>query len=238
MTPHEFSRRLEKTFEDNLDSVILYGSAVGSDYSKKFSDYNIIVVLKDCSPGELAKSQRLVRRWLCRGNPTPLFFNPDHVNTSRDVFPLEFMGIRDQHEVLFGNDPFANISVDNKNLRHQCESELKGKILHLRSFFSAESTRPRRVAKMMISTLPTFTAVFRGILTLLGISPPKERRKVVEELAKHIDFNPTTFLDIINVREGNNAAPRHSAAIEAFESYVNELETITKFVDTFDGRSS
>ncbi len=234
MTPHELSRKLEKIYAGNLESVILYGSAVGTDFSKKFSDYNIIVILKDCSAGELAKSKALVRKWMRKGNPPPLFFDPMHVETSRDVFPLEFIDIRDRHQILFGNDPFADVMIDHKNLRHQCESELKGKILHLRSFFAANCHRPRRIAQMMITSFPTFTTAFRGVLTLLGVTPPMERARVVEELGRRIDFNPTVFLDIINVREGNITAPRRGEALEAFEEYLTALETVTRFVDQFE----
>lgn len=237
MTPSELSKSLAKIHEGNLESVILYGSAVGFDFSKKFSDYNIIVVLKDCSPVELAKSQKIIRKWLRKGNPPPLFFDPEHVKTSLDVFPLEFIDIGNRHTVLLGDDPFSQITVDLKNLRHQCEFELKGKILHLRSFYSAEGNSPKQVAKIMIASFPTFVAVFRGILTLLEIKPPLEHRPLIEELAKHIDFNPAVFMDIINIREGNNAAPRYSAATEAFENYLAELKTITNFVDQFQSTS-
>lgn len=234
MTPHEFSRTLESLYGDNLESVILFGSAVGTDFSKKFSDYNIIVILKDCSPGELAKSNTLVRKWMRKGNPPPLFFDPAHVETSRDVFPLEFIDIRDRHQLLFGKDPFVDVTIDHTNLRHQCESELKGKIVHLRSFFAANCHRSRKIAHMMITSLPTFTTTFRGILALLGTTPPLERARVIEELARRIDFNPTVFLDIINVREGNTAAPRHAEALEAFEEYLTALETMSRFVDHYE----
>jgi len=234
MKPKEFTRQMEKIYAENLESVILYGSAVGSDFSKRYSDYNTIVVLNDCSPGELAKAQGIVRKWIKKGNPAPLFFDPNHVETSRDVFPLEFIDIRDRHQLLYGKDPFANINVEMTNLRHQCESELKGKILHMRSFYAENYNKPSNVAKLMIQSLPTFVAVFRGVLTLLGVEVPHERAKVVEELSCRIQFNPSVFLDIINVREGNTAAPRRDEALEAFEDYLTALETITNFVDKFE----
>jgi hypothetical protein len=234
MKPKEFTKRLEKIYAENLESVILYGSAVGRDFSKRYSDYNTIVVLNDCSPGELAKAQEFVRKWVKKGNPPPLFFDPNHVETSRDVFPLEFIDIRDRHHLLFGKDPFVEINIEKTNLRHQCESELKGKILHMRSFYAENCKKPSHIATFMIQSLPTFVAVFRGVLTMLGVEVPHERAKVVEELSKHIEFNPTVFLNIINVREGNTAAPRRDEALEAFEDYLTALETITSFVDKFE----
>lgn len=236
MKPSEFSKKLESLYEGNLESVILYGSAVGSDFSKSYSDYNTIVILNDCSPGELAKSQGIVHKWTKKGNPAPLFFDPNHVATSRDVFPLEFIDIRDRHQLLFGRDPFADINIEMTNLRHQCESELKGKILHMRSFYAENYNKPSHVAKLMIQSLPTFVAVFRGVLTLLDVEVPHERAKVVEELSRRIEFNPTVFLNIISVREGNTAAPRRDEALEEFEDFLTALETITNFVDKFEGR--
>lgn len=235
MTPHELSRTLEAIYAGNLESVILYGSAATGDFSKKFSDYNIIVVLKDASPGELAKVGKLVRRWTRKGSPSPLFFDHDHVKTSRDVFPLEFTDIRDRHRVLFGADPFANIAVDSKNLRHQCESELKGKILHLRSYYALNCHRPARIAHMMATTFPQFTAIFRGILRLLDAPVPGTSGELIEELSQRINFNPTVFLDIISARDGNRSLPRHNEALQAFEDYLTALGTIARFVDLFEG---
>jgi hypothetical protein len=231
MTPHEFARGLEEIYEGALESVILYGSGAGHDFSKTFSDYNLIVILKDVAPGELEKSNRLTRKWMRKGNPAPHFFDEHHIQTSRDVFPLEFIDIRDRHQVLMGRNPFATIVIEPVNLRHQCESELKGKLLHLRSYFNANCHRPKRIAHIMVSSFSSFNAVFRGVLTLMGQTPPQHRRDVVELLATHLDFNPGVFLDIINIRDGNISAPRRRAALESFEEYLTALASITTYVD-------
>jgi len=231
MTPYEFAHKLENICEDNLESVILYGSAVGGDFSKEYSDYNLIVILKDSSPDNLSKVGKLVRKWVRQGNPVPHFFDPRHIEVSRDVFPLEFIDIADRHDVLFGTDPFKGIQIDRSNLRHQCESELKGKLLHLRAMYTMTCHKPRRVAQMMLRSFPGFVAVFRGIAHLVGPTPPKDTRQMIEQLAKQIDFNPTIFMDLITVREGTTFLPRRAEAISAFENYLTEIETITNFID-------
>jgi len=231
MTPHEFAHDLEETCGDNLESVILYGSAVGTDFSKEYSDYNTIVILKDTSPSELSMMGKLVRKWVRHGNPPPHIFDRTHIEQSRDVFPLEFTDIADRHEILFGNDPFKNMKIDRVNLRHQCESELKGKVLHLRSYFTLNSHKPKRISKMMLATFPGFVAVFKGVTHLIGEPPEKETRRLVEQLAKRIDFNPQVFMDLILVREGNAFLPRRAEALSAFERYLTEIQTITNFVD-------
>lgn len=231
MTPYEFSHRLEEACGENLESVILYGSAVGTDFSKEYSDYNTIVILKDPAPSEIAAMGKIVRKWVRHGNPAPHIFDRTHIDRSRDVFPLEFTDIADRHEVLFGNDPFKSINIDRVNLRHQCESELKGKLLHMRGYFATNCHRPKRISKMMLSTFPGFVAVFKGVAHLMGEPPEKDARKLIEQLAKRIDFNPQVFMDLVLVREGNAFLPRKAEAMSAFERYLTEIETITNFVD-------
>ncbi len=231
MNPNEFAHELEKIFEDSLKSVVLYGSAASSDFSKKMSDYNIIIVLKDPAPSNLAKSGKLIRQWIKKGNPEPLFFDPKHIESSLDVFPLEFLDIKKRHKTLLGHDPFENAVIDQSNLRHQCEFELKGKLLYLRGYYAANSDRPKLIAEAMLKSFPSFLAVFRGILHMKKETPEQDSAKVVEALVKHIDFNSRVFLDLIAVRKGTEMLPRKDEALAAFEDYLTELEVITRYVD-------
>lgn len=231
MTPHAFAHELERVYGDQLLSVVLYGSAVGGDFSKRFSDYNLFCVLREVTPATLTPANRLVRRWMKRGNPSPHFFEPDHIERSLDVFPIEFLDMLDRHEVLLGRDPLIGIAPEATHLRHQCESELKGKLIHLRAFYAANCHKPRRVARMMVSTFPTFLAAMRAVLRLTGEKPPADSRAVVELLAGKLELNPTVFFDLIDIRRGEGWLPRRSNALSAFERYLTELTAITRFVD-------
>lgn len=231
MTPYELAHELEQVYGDALKSVVLYGSAASGDHSKRFSDFNIFCVLDDPSPALLSKANRLVRKWVKKGNPPPHFFDPRHIETSLDVFPMEFLDIKDQHKVLFGKDPLDGIDVDPKNLRHQCEGELKGKLLHLRAFYAENCNNPKTIAEIMAKSLPTFLAAFRAVLRILGKKPPDGSRAVVELLAQNIDINPQVFFDIIDIRGGESLLPCGDDALAMFERYLTELVAVTTFVD-------
>jgi hypothetical protein len=133
--------------------------------------------------------------------------------------------------VLVGEDPLQGINVDVANLRHQCESELKGKLIHLRTLYAANCHRPRRLAHLMVDSFPTFHAAMRGTLRLLGETPPKDARAVVELVGQRVDINPTIFFDIIDIRRGEGLLPRGNEALIQFERYLTELAALTKYVD-------
>ncbi|MBT3182395.1 MAG: hypothetical protein HN337_07810 [Deltaproteobacteria bacterium] len=231
MTPHQLAHELERIYGEQLKSVVLYGSAASNNYSKKFSDFNIFCVIDEPSPGALSKSNTIVRKWVKKGNPPPHFFDTKHIETSLDVFPMEFMDIKDQHKVLLGKDPLEGISVDPKNLRHQCESELKGKLLHLRAFYAENCNKPKLISEIMVKSFPTFLATFRGALRLLGKKPPREAKATVELISAEVDINTEIFLQIIESRTGESLMPRGDEALEMFERYITELTVITDFVD-------
>lgn len=231
MTPHELAHELERIYGEELKSVVLYGSAAGGEHSKKFSDFNVFCVLSNPTPASLAKANGVIRKWVKRGNPPPHFFGPEHIERSLDVFPMEFLDMLERHQALIGKDPLAGIKVDPKNLRHQCESELKGKLLHLRAFYAASCHEPKQVAKAMVQSFPTFLAAFRGIIRLLGDKAPADARAVIERIAQQIDINPQIFFDIIDIRAGMGYLPRRSDALAAFEQYLTEIEAVTRYID-------
>lgn len=234
MKPHELAHELERIYGLDLKSVVLYGSAAGGERSEKFSDFNVFCVLANPTPAELAKANRVVRKWVKKGNPPPHFFGPEHIERSLDVFPIEFLDMMDRHQILLGNDPFEGVNVALKNLRHQCESELKGKIIHLRAFYAANCHKPRRIAHIMVDSFPTFIAAFRASLRLAGQEPPKETKAVVEKCAIGVGFNPEVFFDIIAIRAGESILPRGDDALSMFERYLTELETVTNYVDKLE----
>ena len=55
----------------------------------------------------------------------PVFFTEDYIIRSTDVFPIEFLDMKENHVTLYGKDLFEAIAVDTKNLRFQCEQEIK-----------------------------------------------------------------------------------------------------------------
>lgn len=230
MTPHELAHELEHIYGEEILSVVLYGSAVGCDYSKKFSDYNVFCVLAKVTPAKLALANNVLRKWDRKGNPPPHFFDPEYIERSLDVFPLEFLDMKDRHEVLLGADPLASVEVSAHNLRHQCESELKGKLIHLRTFYAANVDRPKRLSRIMVESFPTIAAAMRGVIRLLGETPPADMRAVVEMIGTRVEMTPQIFFDIIDMRSGD-FLPRGDDALEHFERYLTELATLTDFVD-------
>lgn len=230
MNPQELTNQLKSIYETKLESVVLYGSAASGEFQKGHSDYNILIALKDLAPVEIAKSNKITKKWVKNGNPLPIFFTREIINNAVDVFPIEFYDIKENHKVLYGDDPFQDIKIDPKNLRHECEHELRSKLLGLRSQLAFLSNKPKELIKLILDSSSSFFSIFKGILRLAGQTPPTAKKAVVEQLIKLIDFDPTIFMEIVDVRDGLRVW-RKNDALEKFEQYLTELESVSRFVD-------
>ncbi|MBI4124449.1 MAG: nucleotidyltransferase domain-containing protein [Deltaproteobacteria bacterium] len=233
MKLEQFVAGLQKIYGANLSSVVLYGSAAGPDFQQKYSDYNLLVILRDLDPRELARSARLCQKWMGwrRKNPPPVFVDQEYLQNSRDVFPIEFLDMKETHQILRGEDPFLEMNVSKEHLRLQCESELKGKILALREAILRAHPSRRRIQTLILRSSSSLFAVFRGFLRLLGEPVPPTKREVLTKLNAKTHLDTAIFEKILNVREGKQKLKR-SQVLDWMAEYLTTLKKIARVADS------
>ncbi|PIR17912.1 MAG: hypothetical protein COV46_02215 [Deltaproteobacteria bacterium CG11_big_fil_rev_8_21_14_0_20_49_13] len=230
MNVTEFTKDLKKAYAENLDAVVLYGSAADGEFHSGRSDINTIIVLKNIAPVEIARSNKTLKKWVKNGNPLPIFFTKEIIDGAADVFPIEFSDITARNKVLYGNDVFAGIKIDGRNLRHQCEHELRSKILAFRQRMALLSDRPKELIELMLESSSSFFAIFSGVLRLSGVEPAPSKKEIVEQLTKLVDTDITIMLEIIDVREKNRIW-RKEEAMEKIEQCLTSIEAVIRYVD-------
>lgn len=231
MKLEDFVEKMKGAQGANLLSLVLYGSAAGDDFQKEYSDFNVAVVLKELSVEELSRSAKLTQKWIGAGNPPPLFIDREYIETSCDVFPLEFLDIQESNRLLFGENFFVNLKIAPDNLRLECESELKSKILSLRQNFIQLYPSKRRIKKMMLASSSALFSIFRGFLRLLGEKVPPTKREILAKLNEKTKFDTAIFDKILVVREGKTKITR-SEILPWMEEYLTTLKKMARVADT------
>lgn len=192
-----FLDKLKNAFGGDLHAVILYGSAVKGTYMPKLSDINILIILKEAKPSNLAVFGKLCGKLIGRLRLTPLILTEEGFLNSADIFPMEYMDIRDKHVLVFGEDICARLAIDRKNLRHQLEETLRGSITKLRQGLVASRGGKRTITRILRTWYGTQNALFRGLLRLLnegGIpDTPEAMIKAVGE-SYHVEPAPLNSL--------------------------------------------
>ena len=119
-----FSSSLEVGLSENLVSVVLYGGIVKNDFIKETDRVKIMIVLKEVSVSCLDTiSEALISTKRARQIQL-LTLTTSDLNTSTDVFPIKFLDMQQDYEVLAGDDVVKELEVSRDNFRFRCEQEI------------------------------------------------------------------------------------------------------------------
>ena len=226
----KFVEALKKALGGELISIILYGSAAREDFDKKFSDYNLMVVVEELGLDHLRRLSPLVRWWVRRGNAIPLFVRPAHIEGSKDVFAIEFADMRDHHRVLYGRDFVQDIEVDREHLRLQCEREVKTGLLGLRSAILERAHSLGGLRRLLLKSSSSFLAIFRGMLRVRGQRPPGPKKDLLKTVTDVTGISMGAFERILEAREGKTPVAR-SEVLPLLEQYLTTLQEVASYVD-------
>jgi len=226
----EFVRRMRTAAAANLESIILYGSAVAGDFHPEFSNLNLFCVLGESSFKDLQALAPVTRWWESQKQPTPLFMTRRELQASSDVFTIELLDMQQHHRVLFGEDVLVNLEIPLYLHRVQVEYELREKLLLLRQQFLLNSENTRRLWELLVRSVSSFVTLFRHALIALGHATPTGKRETVNLLAERLKFDPSPVLQVLDVRE-NKANPKRLDVNDLFARYLLVVEQVTSAVD-------
>ena len=222
--------KLEAALSGRLLSVILYGSAATPGWADRFSGINVLCVVKDVTPKELADFEPLLKWWQQQGHHAPLLMSEEEVYNSADTFPIEFRDMQHRRKVLFGIDPIKDLVVSDTDYRAQVEHELRSKVLRLRQQGAAILSEETRLLALCAESVATFCVLGRHVLTLAGVTPSDDRRKVVQQLAATLGADMSSLESLLDLRESKSTAAPD--AMELFARYLVSLGKLVVFVDS------
>lgn len=229
----EVVENLKKTYGDGLQSIILYGSGARGDYVPGKSDINFLVVVAENAADDLERVQPLIPGWRKRAVALPLIMTKAFIDSSIDVYPVEFLNMKRHYDVVYGGDVLKDLVFDNPSLKLQCERELKGKLMLLRTGFLETAGKAETLQRLMAASITAFLSVFSALLHMQGKDVPRGRREIVAAVAEVYGIDAASFLRCIDLREGKKGlALGELKAI--FRSYVTEIGKLIKAVDALE----
>jgi len=226
----DFVSRLRAAAGANLESVILFRSAVAGDFHPEFSNLNLFCVIRDSSFAALQALAPAVKWWDAQKQPPPLFMTRDEIERSTDVFTIEFMDIQQHHRIVFGADVLQGLPIPVNLHRVQVEYELREKLALLRQHLLLASGKDSRLWELLLRSVSSFATLFRHALIVLGHAAPLGKREVVQALSKQIGFDASGILQVLDVKEGKSERKQFEVA-DVFARYLAALEQVTAAVD-------
>ena len=228
-----FAEKLIAELGNNLQSITMVGSSLTADYRPGQSDINTVLVLGRQTSASLNAIAALAKPMRKKRISPPLLMTESYIEQSRDVFGVEFLDFQLTHQTILGDDPFAALTFDKKDVRLQCERELKAMLIRLRQGYIAAAANKKLVRDVLISTAKGLMPLLRAMLWLKGIDRPTKAEPTLREAVQQFLINKDS---LITTRKWQNQKVRLSEVeLEStFESIYATVEQLALFVDKLE----
>ncbi len=232
----DFAEQLIESLGGNLYCFMLFGSAAraskrnGDDFKEGASDINTLIILESVSTNELNIILEIGRKFKGQGLAIPLVFKRGHIHSSLDTFPLEFSDMKQNHIVLYGENPLEDAEIETKNLRHQCEVEFKGQLVQLRRGFLASAGDQEILTGLISTSVTSIIAACRGMALIAGKTPPDNKSDLLKLVNDDYDVDTMPIDQAWRMKHGETGGA--TAALEVlFDKYLLTIEKLADVVD-------
>ena len=171
----EFVGRVRDAAGGNLKSAILYGSATAGDYVPEHSDVNLLFVLGETSFAAIAALASVVEWWAKQKHHAPLLMTSEELQRGADVFSIEFLDMRENYRVLWGEDLLKGLEIPMKLHRAQVEYELREKTILLRQRLLVVAKDENAKWELLVRSVSAFGTLARHALIALGETAASKR---------------------------------------------------------------
>jgi predicted nucleotidyltransferase len=226
----EFVERLRAAAGTNLLAAILYGSAAAGDYVAGYSDVNVLCVLGETSFAAIGALAPTIEWWGKQKHRVPLLMSAEEMRRSADVFSIEFLDMRRNHRLLWGEDILKTLEIPMRWHRAQVEYELREKTILLRQRLLMVAGNAEAKWELLLRSLPAFGTLFRHALIALGDAGAGSKREAAAALAGKLGIDVNVFGELLDIRERKKE--RKSAEVdEVFARYLKLVDEVTAVVD-------
>lgn len=228
LTP--YLHKLLNLNQENVISIFVCGHLAARDYVHKLSNINLFVILDKLEFYDLSKNLKLVSGGIKQKISAPLFLTREHIKTSTDVFPIEFLEMKENHLLLYGQDLLSALQIAPANIRLFCEEQIKGKLIRIRQAYLEIGLKRKGIEALLKESLSSLTPVFRSLIRLKEKTPLTERAGIYKQLADEFNLDSDVFLSIL--RDTSNDEKIASQDVEVFlEKYLAQLQKLATSVD-------
>lgn len=225
----EFVRKTCNLYKAEVISIILYGSASSGEFIEDRSNINLLIILENATITNCSKIGPVINSDRYK-EFEPIFFSKGDLLSSADVFPIEFLDMRENYKVLFGEDVLKELIIDSKNLRFQCEHELKSKLIMLRQAFVRLNQNKSALEKMLIKSFTSVTHIARNILKLKNKNPKYPKEELLTQLSKDLQIRQDEWEKILKLKN-KQIKVTHEELIALYINFTSDVEIIAGLVD-------
>jgi hypothetical protein len=213
-----------------IDSLYLVGEVLTEDYREGAGKIDSVIVLRQMDLAFLDILAPLGRQYGKQGFAAPLIMDPAYIQSSVDVFPLEFLNFKLLHQALYGADLLAGLTINRQELRYQCERELKGKLLWLHRIYVSAMGDRKVLADDIVRHFAGYLPLFRGVIQLLGQAPAAGLKPALDQVLQLTGVETEVCEEIYGIKQNQTQPAKEEIAL-LFEKFYRATARLAEVVD-------
>ena len=224
-----YVKEVTGTFGEQMEGLLLYGSAVRGEFIPGRSNLNILLLVSSYDSAVLKQYSALHRRWSKEQIMVPLFLTEEELHMSAAVFPLEFLEIQEQHRVLGGRDPFIGFHVKTDRLRDAVVQGFASHLLRLRQRYVEGGGGAEATTILLLLSITSMLPLLRGVQRLLGRPPLSHSDAAISDVAEQLKLDLQGLLDAWLLKRGQVSPGPHEVP-RLFDRYLQAATQLTRAV--------
>lgn len=225
---------IKSVFKENLISIIIYGSYVRGGYLFKRSDINLMIIRKERNNQELMDLNKFLKKYSKKLNlALPMVLTEKEIKTSTDVYPMEYSDIKENNQVLFGQDVFGILNIEHKNLRLELENQVKSKLIYLRGSLVSYYRNNRLLKLILRGTLSSLVEILKNILRLNRKDLTNDLQKLSSAVSELAGTKLDIFMELQKFKTGEKKYSKKDEFLALFKGVIQNFEVIADYVDKF-----
>lgn len=226
-----FLRSVKKQKSLEFEAILVYGSAAHGEFLQGYSNINVLIVLERITQPVLQQWSGIQKQWAREKIIAPLFLTHKDLQQSSDVFPLEFLDIKEGHVLLEGRDPFPEMHVNPTHLFFQCRQEAHANLLRVRQCYVEGWGRVEAIQTLLPLSLTALLPCLRGLYRLLDRPSNTKSPEVLDEIKDTLDVDPSVFHEVWRLKRGLSTPGKHELP-KLLERYLAGLGQLVDRIDS------
>ena len=217
-------------YPTQIIAAAVVGSAAGKNYIAGVSDVNSLFIFKEMDFVLLKLALKIVFSGFRQKISAPLFLTKAYIEDSLDVFPVEFLDMKENHVLVYGEDILGKLTISDKHLRLFCEQQIKGKLVRISQAYLEVGLRVKEMEKLLEGSLNALMPIFRNLIRLKKKTPAVDKIKILEQLCQEFSLAKSALVPIYEHRSLiKKISPRDIEG--TLEKFLQELEKLSQAVN-------
>lgn len=225
-----YVQEVTNAFGDQLEALLLYGSAVRGEFLPGRSNLNVLLFVSSYEVPLLKQYAALHAKWSKEQVVAPLFLTKDDLQASAVVFPLEYHDIHECHRVLWGQDPFVGFKVDHRYLAGEVLQALRGNLVRLRQRLVEGGSTAEAMTILLPLAITALLPVLRGVQRLLDRPVLSQGTVLLNDLETCFELDLAGLHEAWSLKRGH-ISPGQKEVPRLMDRYLDGLGRLVAAVE-------